>query len=80
MEIKSLIETLANMMNVNYLSDIRSCALYPQLYICIWSIDESMFSKEEWLDLYNYLTGKNIVADTTSEVYLLILNYLKKSG
>lgn len=73
---KVLIDKMANDLNFLYLSDIRQAENLPLVYQYLAKINKDAYSKEEWEELYYYLSGSNKKGLKDVNIYDELLTYL----
>lgn len=75
---KSIIDAIAEMLNLNYLSDMRYEIYRPKVYSCIKKINRNKYSMEEWANLYQYISSNTLAEDEICNAYDRLLRYLRK--
>lgn len=75
---KSIIDTIAEALNLNYISDMRSYALKSKIYSCVNKMDRHEYSMEDWAILYHYLSSIPLADDELNNAYDMLLQYLSK--
>lgn len=73
---KTIIDIIAETLNLNYISDMRSEVYKSEIYSYIKKIDRQEYSIQEWAMLYQYISSNTLVDDELNNAYDRLLQYL----
>ena len=71
-----LLDHLANVMKVNYLSELKQKENKEEYKEYVQAIDDNAYSLEDWQDTCSYLLGSDTQINTVAEAKACILHWL----